>query len=237
MPVLLFWNTNPRVSCEYRELVDEWDGNLLYRHVKSTTSNKNTKPHDLKAKETNQQNPPSFNFVSELSLSVVSAAPEAAAAAAAHRGAYPVGVAHASKMAGTWVAFAGGEHCAGLWLKMSCKGGSKVPSCDWAHVAFSPCFGCPRTPAAFGEGLGKGGAASRPRVAMAAGGLPRLGAAGGAARSDPHPRGRPGRDGMGWAVLPRSARLSALLCGTSFVRGLARAPGVSAGWLQRAGKG
>lgn len=78
--VLLFWITNPRVSCEDRVLVDESDGNLLYHHVKSTTSNKNTKLHDLQAKETNQQNPPSFILVSEFSLSGILAVPEAAAA-------------------------------------------------------------------------------------------------------------------------------------------------------------
>lgn len=62
-------------------LVDESGGNLPYHHVKSTTSNKNTKLHDLQAKETNQQNPPSFILVSEFSLSGILAVPEAAAAA------------------------------------------------------------------------------------------------------------------------------------------------------------
>lgn len=87
---------------------------------------KNTKPHDLKAKETNQQKTPTFIFVSELSLSGILDVPEAAA----HRGACAVGAAHASRMAGTRVAFAGGEHCDRFWLKTSCKGGSKAPSSD-----------------------------------------------------------------------------------------------------------
>lgn len=102
-----------KVSCEDGVLIQELDGNLLYHHVKSPTSNESTKkPHNPKSKETNQQK--TF-LVSELHPAGTCAVPEAAAAP---RGACLVGTAPASKMAGAWVTFAEGKCCPCFWLKM-----------------------------------------------------------------------------------------------------------------------
>lgn len=75
-----------KASREDRVLIQELDANLLYHHVKSPTSNENTKkPQKPKPTETNKHKK-SFTFVSELHLAGTWVVPEVAAA---HRGACP----------------------------------------------------------------------------------------------------------------------------------------------------